>query len=146
VNRRQFFRSGAAFGALLLAAPKMALSLSVQVKAAAPELPVLDYAAGCPGYEAILADLIVGFKEVYGPEIAISSDYHVLLEVVARQQCDTLCTIHRMYDALYGETAHGEQLDAISRMCYVVRKPGETDPELRQRTSDLIGQTGIHPW
>lgn len=104
MNRRQFFRSGAAFGVALAVAPSMALAThEASVEAA-------DYAAGCPGYAAILEDLKVGYLNVFpDADLTIDTTGFQWLSVMARNHCDTCCTLSRLYDAFTPPTAaHAE--------------------------------------
>ena len=110
MNRRQFLRSGAIFSIAVAAAPSLALTPTIKEEA------VADY-AGCPGYEVILADLIVGFRNVFpDAELAAYSSDMQFLSFLAHEQCDMLCAASKIYAAFSPVTATGVELDRLSRI------------------------------
>jgi hypothetical protein len=155
MNRRDFLRSGAIFGAAVAIAPAVALAepqwlapVDIQVK-----LTIHPHEFGCPGFEAIREDLIVGWKQAYGQDACLdpwTADGQ-LINVLASNMCDMYCNMARVYQSFSPQMAIGEDLDRLAKMNGRARRfidgrqpryspfgvghevPNETDEEIRER-------------
>jgi hypothetical protein len=152
MNRRNFLRSGAIFGVGLSLAPSLAGSVIPPPQTTTASTAVPDYGPGCPGFAALLADLIVGFLNVF-PDAYLtpdSADYQ-FLSVIALQQCDMFCQMDVLYRSFTPVAATGAELDKLVGLNRDSRRfiegrapkysafgtgrevPNETDEELRKR-------------
>ena len=129
MNRRNFIRSGVIFGASLAFAPKLSYIVP-EVKEPESQTEIF-YGPGCPGFEALLADLVVGFRAVFGEAALLApdtADYQFLC-VIAQQQCGLYCQIETIYKASMPQAVTEAYLDKLIKYMGA----SETDEEPRKR-------------